>query len=266
MTSIIEKYLIKTNIWVALCFTGLIIFFQLGLYYPIPSIWGIAFFGTLAIYNFTRIPSFEEVLALKKKYYPRLILTIIGIIGALIFLFIRGFEIKTFLYLFVLGFLSFCYSLPFSGLGLRTIPFIKLFLIAFVWAGSSIGLLLVAHQDIFQYKFLFLSVFLFVVGITIPFDIRDADSDEIELKTIPQVIGIGKAKSMAVICLLLSGFFFYLEFPEGHELVWIWMLTIFISLMLTLNASPKKSDFYYSFWMEACSIVPLIFYLASHLI
>src|SRR5690606_32985562 len=125
---------------------------------------------------------------------------------------LRGFELKTFLYLAVLAFVSFCYSLPFSNLGLRGIPFLKLFLIAFVWAGSSIGLLLVVHHSLIQYVYLFLAVMLFVIGITIPFDIRDKITDESELKTIPQSIGLNSSKIVSVFCLMLSGLLFYFEF------------------------------------------------------
>src|SRR5690606_39484239 len=107
---------------------------------------------------------------------------------------LESFELKTFLYFFLMGFVSFFYSIPLSGLGLRTIPFLKLFLIAFVWAGSSIGLLLVVHHSLIQYQLLFFSVFFFVIGITIPFDIRDKSTDESGLKTIPQVIGILPSK------------------------------------------------------------------------
>lgn len=265
MKLFIEKYLLKTNIWVALCFTGLFILFQLGLYEKILSVWGIVFFGTLAIYNFSRIKTLNEFFQFHSEKRMQIILTYVGLIGTLIFVLMRGFELKTFLYLGVLGFVSFCYSLPFSGLGLRAIPFLKLFLIAFVWAGSSIGLLLVVHQAVFQHSLLFLSVFLFVIGITIPFDIRDSASDEKELKTIPQVIGIKNSKILALLSLILSGFFFYLEFREFNLLVISWFTSLLISFVLISLSSIKKSDFYYSFWLEGTSLLPLLIYLALNL-
>ncbi len=260
MISFLEKHLISTNIWVAFCFTGLFVFFQLSLYEKIVSVWGIVFFGTLAIYNFSRIKSLEELFQFKSENKTQIILTYIGLIGTLVCVILRGFEPKTFLYLGVLGFVSFCYNLPFSNLGLRAIPFLKLFLIAFVWAGSSIGLLLVVHHDVFHYKFLFLSVFLFVIGITIPFDIRDSDSDGKELKTIPQVIGKNYAKSLSIISLLLSGLLFWLEFEEWNSLVIVWMITLLIAVIFVLNSAEKRKNFYYSFWIESCSLLPLIIY------
>ncbi len=265
MRSFITKYLIQTNIWVAICFTGLFIFFQMGLYtFNFPA-WGIVFFGTLAIYNFSRIQSLNTLFQFKPKNKTQIFLTVIGLIGTFVCVIIRGFELKSFLYLGVLGFVSFCYNLPFSNLGLRAIPFLKLFLIAFVWAGSSIGLLLVVHHDLFAYKLLFLSVFIFVVGITIPFDIRDTDFDEKELKTIPQVIGIRNSKWLASFGLILSGLFFYLEFGELNNFVMSWLIMIGFALLLAINSNEKKSGFYYSFWMESCSFLPLLIYLALNL-
>jgi hypothetical protein len=255
----ISKFLIQTNIWVALCFTALVVYFQLNLYHPIYSVWGIAFFGTLGIYNFTRIPNWKNFQ--NPRYRNQFILTAIGVIGAAICVILRGFELKTFLYLAVLGFVSFCYSLPFKGLGLRTIPFLKLFLIAFVWAGSSIGLLLVVHHSLLQHYAVFTSVFFFVIGITIPFDIRDAKIDELELKTIPQILGIKGAKILSITCLILSMVFFYIEFHLWTAFTLSWYLTSIISILFCVFSSPKNSPFYYSFWMESCSILPLLFFL-----
>lgn len=256
-----EKYLIKTNVWVAVCFASLLAFFQLILYQPNFYVLGIVFFGTLAIYNFSRIGNLQNFLIIQSRFKTQIILTIIGLIGTFICVILRGFEMKTFLYLFVLGFVSFCYSLPFSGMGLRTIPFLKLFLIAFVWAGSSIGLLLVVHHSLIQHQLLFMSVFFFVIGITVPFDIRDRNSDEKALKTIPQVIGVIPSKFFSGLSLILSFILFYLEFNSIENYVIAWLISVLIGLILVINSSEKRTETYYSFWMESCSVIPLVAYL-----
>lgn len=261
MMVFLEKYLIQTNVWVALCFASLPAFFQLILYQPNFYVLGIVFFGTLAIYNFSRIGSLQNFLSLNSKYKLQVILTVLGLIGTLVFVILRGFELKTFLYLFVLGFVSFCYSLPFSGLGLRTIPFLKLFLIAFVWAGSSVGLLLVVHHSLVQHQLLFMSVFFFVIGITIPFDIRDRKTDRKELKTIPQLIGEIPSKVFSAISLVLSVALFYLEFNSFDKKVFSWSIAVIVALILVINSTEKRSETYYSLWMESCSMIPLVVYL-----
>lgn len=254
----IEKYLIETNIWVSICFTALLAFFQLVLYELNFPVLGIAFFGTLTIYNFTRINRDDlQSFSIQSEH---ILLTIIGSILTIICVILRGFDIKTFLYLGVLGMISFSYSLPFKGLGLRAIPFLKLFLIAFVWAGSSIGLLLIVHHDFIHYEFLFVSVIFFVIGITIPFDIRDENCDEKELKTIPQVIGNEKAKSLAGCCLVLSGLLFFFEFLTLSIPVIAWLITIFVAMLFVLNSNQKRENFYYAFWTESCSLLPLLIY------
>lgn len=261
MVNFVERYLIKTNIWVSICFAALLAFFQLVLYSLNWYVLGIVFFGTLAIYNFSRIKNIEDFFLFKSKYRLQIFLTIIGLIGTLNCVILRGFELKTFLYLGVLGFVSFCYNLPFSNLGLRAIPFLKLFLIAFVWAGSSIGLLLIVHHSLILYQLLFFAVFFFVVGITIPFDIRDALTDEKNLKTIPQVIGINSSKILSILSLTISGILFFLEFNDWNYAVISWIFTLIISIFLVMNSTEKKSEQYYSFWMESCSVLPLTFYL-----
>lgn len=273
MMDFIEKYLIRTNVWVAVCFASLLGFFQLILYQPNFYVLGIVFFGTLAIYNFSRIGSLhrfftsfhfiqnDKLFHFAQNDKVKFILTLVGLIGTLVCVILRGFEMKTFLYLFVLGFVSICYSLPFSGLGLRTIPFMKLFLIAFVWAGSSIGLLLVVHHSLIQHQLLFMAVFFFVIGITVPFDIRDRNTDEKGLKTIPQVLGVIHSKVFSVLSLVLSFFLFYGEFNELNFEVIPWLIASLIAIILVINSSENKSETYYSFWMESCSVIPLVVYL-----
>lgn len=261
MKTWIDKHLIQTNLWVALCFTALLAFFQLAFYRLNFYVLGIAFFGTMSIYNFTRLKHFSEILEFNPQKRKQIILSGLGLLLTLLFVILRGFELKTFLYLAVLGLLSFCYSLPFSGLGLRAIPFLKLFLIAFVWAGASVGLLLVVHHDFSQHIFLFLAVVFFVIGITIPFDIRDQSTDEAELRTIPQIIGIKAAQKMAIGSLMLSGLLFYLEFRSPHQAINAWIATLLVSWLLINRSHRPKSDFYFSFWIESCSLLPFLFYL-----
>jgi 4-hydroxybenzoate polyprenyltransferase len=260
MSKMIDQYFVKTNIWVAVCFTAMLAFFQLSLYELNFYVLGIVFFGTLAVYNFTRIKNLEKLKISFAGNSVQIILTVLGLTGTLICVIFRGFELKTFLYLAVLGFMSFCYSLPFSNLGLRGIPFLKLFLIAFVWAGSSIGLLLIVHHSLIHYHFLFFAVFFFVVGITIPFDIRDKITDESELKTIPQTIGPKSSKWVSFSSLIISGLLFYFEFQILNFPVISWWFTLLISILFVFNSNSKRSDFYFSFWVESCSLLPLIFY------
>lgn len=256
----IQKYMVNTNIWVAICFTAFLAFFQLHLYEINSYVLGIAFFGTITIYNFTRVTRIKDFWEVPKSNRAQVLLTYFGILLTLICVILRGFELRTFMYLGFLGMLSFCYSLPFKNLGLRTVPFLKLFLIAFVWAGSSVGLLLVVHYDLVNYQYLMVAIGLFVIGITLPFDIRDKLTDNTNLKTIPQIIGFKKSKVVSVFSIILSGVFFYLEFLSFTTMVVQWWLAMLIPLFLILKTKEESSHFYFSFWIEGCSMIPLLMY------
>ncbi|MES2655307.1 MAG: UbiA family prenyltransferase [Bacteroidota bacterium] len=84
---------------------------------------------------------------------------------------------------------------------LRQIPFLKIFLIAFVWSTITI-LLPVIHSGISILHTHVLSMlverFLFVFAITLPFDVRDIDADKQEgLQTIPLHIGENNTMRLA---------------------------------------------------------------------
>jgi 4-hydroxybenzoate polyprenyltransferase len=100
--------------------------------------------------------------------------------------------------LFPLGAITFLYSFPVYKKGktifrLREVPFIKIFIISIVWSLTSIMLPAVeASVDLKSGNILLMMIerFLFVFAITIPFDIRDMESDgKSGLKTLPLIVG-----------------------------------------------------------------------------
>ena len=101
------------------------------------------------------------------------------------------FQPNTQIVIVFLGGLSIFY--PF---GLRTIPYIKIFLIAAIWTSSTMFLLLLENNQLINQNIILhlFTRFLFVFAICIPFDIRDIKYDNIKLKTIPIVFGVSKSK------------------------------------------------------------------------
>jgi len=99
------------------------------------------------------------------------------------------------------------YVIPFKKKfsGLRNIPGLKLFLIAITWTGLTLYLPLFSADLNTSQQVLISGAqrFLFIIAITIPFDIRDAQFDLPELHTLPQVIGINNSKIIALIALAL---------------------------------------------------------------
>lgn len=111
------------------------------------------------------------------------------------------------LLLLIPGVISITYTIPIflKRKRLRDFSYIKIFLIAIVWALVS--------ESIPMYEngysngiiaLLFLERFLFFIAITIPFDIRDLMIDsQNDVQTIPSILGIHKSIHLATYCLLL---------------------------------------------------------------
>ncbi|MFT4985993.1 MAG: 4-hydroxybenzoate polyprenyltransferase [Flavobacteriales bacterium] len=139
--------------------------------------------------------------------------------------------------------------------GLRSIPFIKIFLIAFVWTVVTVWFPLTMSYDHPSLEYIVVSFerFFFIMAITIPFDIRDLGIDSKGLRTIPQILGEKKAKWLSIFFLLgaatFSGVLFYLKI-YGIQLTIGAVLFYILTLILIAGSGKGKSDYYYSFWIE----------------
>jgi 4-hydroxybenzoate polyprenyltransferase len=113
--------------------------------------------------------------------------------------------------LFPLGAITFLYSFPVYKKGikifrLREVPLVKIFIISLVWSATCILLPLVQAGLEVDPPLLVLLIaerFLFVFAITVPFDIRDMESDKkAGLKTLPLLVGQKRAGRTANAALL----------------------------------------------------------------
>ena len=84
--------------------------------------------------------------------------------------------------------------------GLRKIP-VKIFIITLVWTISTMLLLVLENQIQYTQNITLhlIARFLLIFAITIPFDIRDLNMINKELRTIPLVFGAVKAKQVIAI-------------------------------------------------------------------
>ncbi len=250
MKNRIEENVLKSQLWVALMMSCLCLFFGLLHQSVDYNRIFIAFFGTLTAYNFIAFQAFRN----RKLLYKTpgiLFLTGAGCLGYFLWRESSWELIKNFLFLSVFAFL---YNSGFLVIQFRNISLLKIFIIAFVWTwfilriGNEIPLSLEE----------FLIVFLFIVGITIPFDISDMERDSIQ--TIPKVLGIRKSKYLSCFCLAGSCFLFGWIFYEKMNFVISWSLAGLLTAILVLFMKNKNSHFYTRFWIEACSSLPLILY------
>lgn len=144
-------------------------------------------------------------------------------------------------------------------LALREIGGLKLFLIAAVWA--IVTTILPAAQSGLPIDLpillLTLQRFFFIVAITIPFDMRDLPIDNPQMHTLPNVLGLAKARNFALaanfVAELAAVAFYFLHF-YGAGALFGQLVAFEITSILIYKSLPQKSDLYYSFWVEGLSV------------
>lgn len=143
------------------------------------------------------------------------------------------------------GVLSVCYSLPFGGSSLRSIPYLKLPLIVSIWTLATVVLPLAqgsaAGYD--TYSFVAQRV-LFFTAITLPFDVRDIAIDaRHQLTTFATRWGKRNCFMAAVALLLLSALVIAWRYWVGYTSLWV---------VLCINL-PAYGLVGWGLWRAACS-------------
>lgn len=223
------------------------------------------FFGTIAGYNFVKYTGaannhhLEHTPAIKAiKGFTLLIL------APLIYTAVQ----LPFLLLLVsavFGLLTILYAFPvFRNRNLRSLQGTKIFIIALVWAGATVVLPLFNQVGINESDLWleFLQRFLFVVALTLPFEIRDLKYDEPELATLPQVLGITGAKWLGGGLLLTMVILDLLEssFSITQTFILLFIACITGGMLYTSKVSQPK--FFASFWVEGIPLLWLLLFLA----
>ena len=154
----------------------------------------------------------------------------------------------------VLGLL---YDSKFLKYFVREIPLFKIFYVGLTWALINSWLILPEfNSEIFWISWIF------ITALVLPFDIRDMKSDTVV--TFPRLIGIQKTKYLAYafvfISLMIS--ICYLEINYSFA---FFLTSIFTFILIYFSENTNK-DSYFSFWVETCSGLPLLFLALNWLI
>ena len=245
------RILINSNIFISLSAVALTVAtqIQLGLNPQWHPYLFLIFFATLFEYNLHRLITIltnSDALNSDKHNWVK---DKSNWFYLLVFLSVLGFAIsvveaklKVLLTLAPIAGLTLFYSTPLSKSAkgifrLRQIPFLKIFLISFVWATVTI-LLPVIHSEKAYNNFHILTMiierFLFVLSITIPFNTADRKTGMkiAGLKTIPLLIGAKKSIYSSISALVL-----FLTIAVFHYLItnqWIIISAFTISFLTTI--------------------------------
>ena len=147
---------------------------------------------------------------------------------------------------------------------LRDIAGIKILIIGVVWSLTTVILPAIATGDFIVWDLAILSLqrLLWVVVLTIPFEIRDLPYDRISLGTIPQRMGVRRAKLLGYLLLLVQVLLVFMRDQYDQEIIVVDIVGVCIAGLFLWRATVSQSRYYASFWVEAAPI----FWLASSLI
>ena len=264
------RFLVFSNIWVAFCVLALALSSELFLETVNYQISKFIFLATIFTYNFQRVVRVKrgsnharkQWLVEKKRVIYSLMLSC-GIMSGYYFF---QFQVSTQIAIVFSGVLSLLYPL-----GLRQVPFSKIFVISLTWTISTMLLLVFENNiPITQNIVLHLiSRFLFVFAITIPFDIRDLKYDAQNLETIPLFFGVQKSKVIGVsallICILIAIFQSIENTLTSSNLLAL-LLLLFLASIFIRKSDENKGEMYFSFWIESLCILVYFFLIIAGLI
>lgn len=227
-----------------------------------------SFFSTLSVYNGQRLFKSEQQIQspwLTWVYIHKKPLTIIVIFSSVLslgFLFsVLNLNYVTSSILIVSGIISALYVIRIRGKNMREIPYLKIHLIAFAWTMIVIVFPIMNEGSDASVVYIGFAHYLFFLGVTIPFDIRDLKYDKEDHKTIPQVSGIEAAKGIGVLSVVAFGILMALVIPS-LQLNVLFYIAIISQLVLLIGMNEKRNDMYCAGLIDgAIAILGLSYFL-----
>ena len=247
---------VYTNFWVAGAVWGLTRFSEELFSYSGTSIAVLNAAATLVIYGFARLfegPAAKDGMSRISQWREKMPKTAFLSMGlgaaAILFELIRINEAALTGHYVLAGAFALLYPLPFilkkKGGGLRSIPGLKLILIALVWAYVT-AVIPALRADV-DWHWPFIERFLWTAALTIPFDIRDAELDDNSIRTLPHLVGSKNSVWAANMLLWMS----YLILVNYFAVPWIPLMGLYLFFAtVVINSHPKMGDLYYSFLIE----------------
>lgn len=276
----IFKFLVFSNYWIsfaAAAFAFLTVE-ELNLTVPFSFYWFV-FAGTLCSYCLQRYLQLSDRKSSQSERQNWLVgnrlylgLTVIAsgvvclILGATLL------TINQIIWLIPVGLISLLYSFKFlkgrgkekkkksSKIGLRDIPGLKIFMIGISWAFLC-GLLPMWIHGLTEFTvsdiiFVSLEKLLFIIAITIPFDVRDLKHDHKSKRTIPQVLGINRSLNLSVFLLALGAITFIFA-PYGAQIITGLAISYGFTMVVILSVKKDTPELYYSGLIDGAIIVQL---------
>jgi 4-hydroxybenzoate polyprenyltransferase len=166
----------------------------------------------------------------------------------------------------VVGFIKLPFTKP--RITLNDLSFFRIVFVAVAWSVATVVIPLSKQSDRTDLMiFLMLRSFLFILAITMAFDIKDMQEDrQNNFDTLPLAIGVSNTKliAQAVLFLLLSintaqYFFFHIQFTNMMAI----NLSVLLAIVIIQLAEEETADWWYYFVLDGLMIMQFIFVYAA---
>lgn len=216
------------------------------------------FGATVAAYNFIKYGVEAEKYIRVAGRYQRTIQVFSFLAAGLSAFHLFFLDLRVWMVAFALVVLVGLYALPLwpYARNLRNLGFLKVFIVSFVWAGTTVVLPVVAQESSLPGDFLVEAVqrFLLVVVMMLPFEVRDMETDRPDLGTIPQRIGVRNTRYLGWIgVVVFFALCFLKENISGDELLGKGLMSLLLGVFLW-QTRRRQSRYFASFWVEALPI------------
>lgn len=272
----IFNYIIFGNIFIAIC-AVLMSYYTFAVFdSPVSfTLLGFIFFAAISSYSFhSFLPTTEKEYSEKVKWSLKrrgyfMTLFIIGAVGAAVFLFFLGQDLKLILALILFTIL---YSSP--KIRFEKFSFFKRFgtaktlYLAIVWTLVTVSLpLSIIESDTANSGILFfVNRFLLIYAICILFDLKDKEYDiQRGIKSIITILDEKKIELLFFICLILffiSSLVLYI-FRDSGLMVLTLIAPGTLLIFLFQKSKETKSDYWFSFFLDGIMILSPILYLIA---
>lgn len=277
--SAIFRYFVYGSWWVSLCASVL----ALLTWYELTSTWWntplfVFIFGsTLVVYNLNMLSGLDELRhvgtdserhhwCIRNERLMKMTFAFGLVLASISIWFLHS---DVWLFMVPLSAVALTYTLPVlrkrsSRIRLREVGLWKIFIIAVVWAGMTVILPAVHLQGWHQITDpnswqLGIERGIFILAITIPFDIRDLENDAKKgVATIPSTVGTFRSLLLAIVLLLLHAFLMWMRLGFEHPLFQAHLISTLITILAISYATPNRNDMYCSFWIEGTMMLQFV--------
>ncbi|WP_452221660.1 hypothetical protein [Lacinutrix salivirga] len=226
------------------------------------------FFATITAYNFVKY------LGVAKWHHRNMsgslkairLVSIISVVCMLYYMF--ALQLNTLICVFIFALITFLYAIPLfpkqwylnTQKNLREVSGVKVYVIALVWSGVTVFLPLI-DASLFVFKVAYvhlLQIFIFVIALMLPFEIRDLQFDSLKLATIPQKIGVIQTKYFGFVLLIVFNLLELLKEETLWKHLVIQIIISVIVLIFIVFSEEKQNKYYSAFFVEGIPIFWLL--------